>query len=102
MKVEEVEAPMGLPHPPYILRGGAPLSTQSHLSPSSCCSTFRASVWRSPAHLILHHHHVVMLLEFLGASSTSVVPLDRGNKGLHRVVCVPKRGSAASLKRLSS
>ena len=37
--------------PLYILRGGAPLSTTHNLSPSSCCSTFRAPAWRSPAQI---------------------------------------------------
>ena len=40
-------------------------------------------------------HHAVVLLEFLGGSTTSAAPLDRGNGGRHQAVRVTEYGGAA-------
>ena len=40
-------------------------------------------------------HHTVVLLEFLGGSTTSAAPLDRGNGGRHQAVRVTEYGGAA-------
>ena len=40
-------------------------------------------------------HHAVVLLEFLGGSTTSAAPLDRGNGGRHQAIRVTEYGGAA-------